>query len=205
MQIGDCVIIRDFVTNDTLLSGHIVNITDNPSGIALSSNKFLFVNPNSTKLIIEKCDFVNDIDLTSKLLDQQQTYIVYKHNNIDNTFEYDFFMWNEIEPEVKETCELLNRLSFVETYSSCCGHGKIPAYIDFHILNYDKFFDFITFLNENGIHSYCSKHNEIEDYMYRLRFLVGVEGKGTCHLELVDINENFIPLNKAIKKFLTLV
>lgn len=198
MQIGDYVEVTDSSSNNLLLAGKIAKITDNPKGYSIDGK--LFFNPNSECFNIRKIDHeVKNIYNTSCESDK---YITFYHNNIDNDFKYDFFMWNDIEPEVIETVDLLNKLGFVETYSSCSGHGKIPAYIDFHILNYERFFDFIEFLNKNGIQSYCNKHNEIEDYMYRLRFLIGVESKGSCHLELVDINENFDKLNRVINKFL---
>ena len=199
MQIGDFIIIRDFITNEILLSGRIVNSTDNPQGISLSSNKLLFVNPNSTKLSFEKCDFVNDNDWISTYLDKQQTYTFYKHNNIDNTFDYDFFMWDEIEPEVKEICELLNQMDGIETYSSCSGHGIIPPWVDFYVWNWNNFFNLLDFLRNNKQGSKTFKHNEIESTH---RFIVGVEGKSTVHLESLEINSNFSELCKVLKRYL---
>ena len=199
MQIGDFIIIRDFITNEILLSGSIVNSTDNPQGISLSSNKLLFVNPNSTKLSFEKCDFVNDNDWISTYLDKQQTCTFYKHNNIDNTFDYDFFMWDEIEPEVKEICELLNQMDGIETYSSCSGHGIIPPWVDFYVWNWNNFFNLLDFLRNNKQGSKTFKHNEIESTH---RFIVGVEGKSTVHLESLEINSNFSELCKVLKRYL---
>ena len=199
MQIGDFIIIRDFITNEILLSGRIVNSTDNPQGISLSSNKLLFVNPNSTKLSFEKCDFVNDNDWISTYLDKQQTYTFYKHNNIDNTFDYDFFMWDEIEPEVKEICELLNQMDGIETYSSCSGHGIIPPWVDFYVWNWNNFFNLLDFLRNNKQGSKTFKHNEIESTHI---FIVGVEGKSTVHLESLEINSNFSELCKVLKRYL---
>lgn len=197
IHVLDKIAVRDVFTKKLILSGEVKTITYNPYGYSVDN--ILFINPKSEKFIIEKVDsadvFIEDIET----LDRH--YILFQHNDIDNNFEYDFFMWNEIEPEVKETVELLNSLKFVETYSSCSGHGKIPAYIDFHIINYDAFCDLICFLNKNGIKSYCNKHKEAEEDTYKLRFLIGVEGKGTCHLELVDIDQNFDKLNKIIKKY----
>lgn len=200
MQNGDYILVQDALSDEILMSGTISKITDNPKGYSVDG--IIFVNPNSSKLIINKVYSLFKTNICYKDKITEDRYKIIKHNNIDNTFEYDFFMWNEIEPEVKETCELLNSLRFVETYSSCSGHGKIPSYIDFHILDYNKFFDFLVFLNENDIYSYTSKHQEIEEGDYRLRFLVGVEGKGTCHLELVDIDEKFDKLNIKIRKYL---
>lgn len=199
MQIGDFIIIRDFITDKVLLSGRIVNSTDNPRGISLSSNKLLFVNPNSTKLSFEKCDFVNDNDWISTYLDKQQVYTFYKHNNIDNTFDYDFFMWDEIEPEVKEICELLNQIDGIETYSSCSGHGIIPPWVDFYVWNWNNFFNLLDFLRNNKQGSKTFKHNEIESMH---RFIVGVEGKSTVHLESLEINSNFSELCKVLKRYL---
>lgn len=202
MQIGDFMIIRDFITDKVLLSGRIVNSTDNPRGISLSSNKFLFINPDSTKLSFEKCNFVNDNDWISTYLDKQQVYTFYKHNNIDNTFDYDFFMWDEIEPEVKEVCELLNQIPGIETYSSCSGHGIIAPWVDFYIKDIDKFYDLLDYLKANGYTSKTEKHREVEtDY----RFIMGVEGRGTCHLEGLEINSNFSELCDILKKYIRLV
>lgn len=199
MQVGDYAIVRDFITNKILLSGQVVNITDNPCGIALSSNELLFINSNSTRLTVERCNFVNDNDWISGILDKQQAYIFYKHNNIDNTFEYDFFMWNEIEPEVKEICELLNQIDGIETYSSCSGHGKIPPYVDFHILDWNNFCNMLDFLHNNNQPSKTIKHNDIES---KHRFIVGVEGRGTCHLESLEINSKFEDLCVVLKKYI---
>lgn len=197
MQIGSYIRVIDSITKNELITGKITKATDNPKGYSVDG--ILFFNPNSKKFKIEELD--RKIRNSYNTICTNDKYIYFKDNNIDNTFDYDFFMWNEIEPEVKETCELLNKLTFVETYSSCSGHGKIPAYIDFHVLDYNRFFEFLEFLGKNGIKSYCSKHMELEEDEYKLRFLVGVEGKGTCHLELVDINSNFDKLNKCIRKF----
>lgn len=196
MQIGNYIKVFDKEAN-ILLSGQIKVITDNPKGYSVDG--IFFVNPNSKKFNIIKEE--KPIEQLYNTKCESDSYILYKHNNIDNTFDYDFFMWTEIEPEVKETVDLLNSLNFIKTYSSCSGHGKIPSYIDFNILNFEKFFNFLIFINENGIQSYCNKHQEIEDYMYKIRFLVGVEGKDTCHLELVEINQTFDKLNKIIKKY----
>ena len=59
MQIDDYITIKDH-TGNLLLSGRITKITDNPQGISLSCNNYLFINPNSNKFVIEKCNFVND-------------------------------------------------------------------------------------------------------------------------------------------------
>lgn len=197
LAIGDFITVNDSATNSVLLTGSISKITENPTGYSVDG--ILFVNPNSIRITVNKTSSCVP-EYHNELLTENR-YKIYTHNNIDNTFDYDFFMWTEIEEGVKETVELLNNLKFVETYSSCCGHGKIPAYIDFHILDYNKFFDFLDYLNKNDIHSYCSKHQGDDENHYKIRFLIGVEGKGTCHLELVEIDQNFDKLNKVIKKF----
>ena len=115
-------------------------------------------------------------------------YITYRHNNIDNTFEYDFFMWDKIESEVQEICELLNQIPGIETYSSCSGHGIIPPYVDFYINDIDQFYSLLEFLRDNDQPSKTAKHNEVESTH---RFIVGVEGRGTCHLESLEINSKF--------------
>lgn len=199
MRIGDFIFVQDSITNNILLSGTISKITNNPAGYSIDG--ILFMNPNSPKLKINKAYSLMKQNICFKDLMTEDKYKIYKHNNIDNTFDYDFFMWNEIEPEVKETVELLNSLKFVETYSSCSGHGKIPAYIDFHILNYEAFFDFLAFLNKHGLKSYCIKHGELEEE-YKIRFIIGVEEKNTCHLELVDVNSDFNKLNVLISKYI---
>ena len=150
-------------------------------------------------MIFEKCDFVNDNDWISTYLDKQQAYTFYKHNNIDNTFDYDFFMWDEIEPEVKEICELLNQIDGIETYSSCSGHGIIPPWVDFYVWNWNNFFNLLDFLRNNKQGSKTFKHNEIESTH---RFIVGVEGKSTVHLESLEINSNFSELCKVLKRYL---
>ena len=183
----------DKKTGSLVLSGKVLNQTDNPIGISVDG--ILFINPNN--FVVKEvyfADFFQDTNIKNK-------YRVFLNNNIDNTFEYDFFMWNEIEPEVKPTVDLLNSLGFIETYSSCSGHGKIPPYIDFKILDYTIFFDFIEFLNNNGIKSYCSKHAELDEDEYKIRFIIGVESKGTCHLELLEPNQSFDKINRCIQKY----
>lgn len=194
-KIGDKILVFDKDTKELLLSGILTNITDNPNG--LSMNNILFINPNSKRLVIKVS---KDIIPVTTSLDLSK-YQYYTHNNIDNTFDYDFFMWNEIEPEVKDTIHLLNKLGFIETYSSCSGHGKYPAYIDFIIRDYTKFFLFLEELHQYGLVSYTTKHAELNEG-YKYRFIVGAEGYSTCHLELVEINTTFVPLNKGIKKYL---
>ena len=195
MKVGDKVIIYEKNTNNCIDSGIIKTITNNPRGISLDN--LLFYNPNS--FIIEKLKSNIDLkDYNHCILDKSK-YIYYNHNNIDNTFVYDLFEWNPIELEVKETVDLLNSLGFLETYSSCSGHNIIPSYIDFKILDSEKFYFFIDFLNKNGIYSYTYKHQEIEDPY--IRFLLAVEGHNTCHLELINIDSSFERLNKVIKGY----
>lgn len=198
MQIDDYITIKDH-TGNLLLSGRITKITDNPQGISLSCNNYLFINPNSNKFVIEKCNFVNDNDWISEYLDKQVVFIFYKHNNIDNTFDYDFFMWDEIEPEVKEICELLNQIPGIETYSSCSGHGIIPPWVDFYIKDINIFYDLLDFLRNNNQASKTDKHNEVES---KHRFIIGVEGRGTCHLESLEINSEFKELCRVLKKYI---
>ena len=198
MKVGDYMIVKDANNKITLIHGKISKITNNPAGYSVDN--ILFINPNSKKFIITRSEKPL-LEQVYNVACESDNYITYKHNNIDNTFEYDFFMWNEIEPEVKETVDLLNQLDFVKTYSSCSGHGKIPSYIDFHILNYEKFFVFLHFLNKHGIHSYCDKHGELKED-YKIRFIVGVEEINTCHLELVEIYSNFDKLNDLLKLYI---
>lgn len=198
MQLGDYVKIKD-LTGNLLLSGKITKITDNPKGISLSSNNLLFINPNSNKVNIEKIDFINDIDYISQYLDKQAVFIFYRHNNIDNTFEYDFFMWNEIEPEVKEICELLNQVPGIETYSSCSGHGIIAPWVDFYIKDYNSFNDLLDFLNKYNLPSKTAKHNDIYT---KHRFIMGAEGRNTCHLESLEINSSFQDICKILYKYI---
>lgn len=198
MQLGDYVKIKD-LTGNVLLSGHITKITDNPQGISLSCNDYLFANPNSNKFVIEKCDYINDNDWISEYLDKQAVFIFYSHNNIDNTFDYDFFMWDEIEPEVKKICELLNQIDGIETYSSCSGHGEIPPYVDFYIKDINKFYDLLDFLKDNEQPSQTYKHQDIDT---KHRFIMGVEGRGTCHLESLEINSDFHDLCLVLNKYI---
>ena len=195
MQINDYIEVRDSINDALLLSGKISKITDNPAGYSVDG--ILFVNPNSNRLKITKVE--TPIKQIYNTVCQSDNYILYKHNNIDNTFKYDFFMWGEIEPEVKEVCELLNQIPGIETYSSCSGHGKIPPYVDFHVNNWDVFLDLLDFLCKQQQCSATYKHQEFEG---EHRFVVGVEGKGTCHLEGLKINSNFMNLCKVLKKYI---
>ena len=52
MQIGDFIFVQDSITNDILMSGTISKITDNPVGYSIDG--ILFMNPNSSKLKINK-------------------------------------------------------------------------------------------------------------------------------------------------------
>lgn len=196
MVIGDSIIVKDIVSGITLMHGKISKITGNPAGYSIDG--ILFVNPNSKKIAIIKSE--------NPLLEQvyntaceSDRYIRYKHNNIDNTFEYDFFMWDDIEPEVKEICDLLNQIEGIETYSSCSGHGKIPPYVDFYITDVDRFYDLLEFLKNNNQPSKTDKHHEVES---KHRFIMGVEGKGTCHLESLEINSRFKELCRVLKKYI---
>lgn len=200
MKVGEYISVKD-LTGNLLLSGKITKITDNPSGISLSSNDLLFINPNSKKFTIENKDFINDNDYISQYLDNQCAFNFYKHNNIDNTFDYDFFMWDEIEPEVKKICELLNQIDGIETYSSCSGHGIIPPWVDFYIKDVDKFYSLLEFLRDNNLPSKTAKHNDVES---KHRFIIGVEGKGTCHLESLEISSEFKELCVLLNKYVRL-
>lgn len=195
MQVGDYVTVFDSRDHIFLLSGQITNITENPAGYSIGD--LLFFNPNSNKFLINKVEFVDNITNINTI--ENRDYKIIQHNNIDNTFEYDFFMWNEIEPEVKEICELLNKIPGIETYSSCCGHEKIPPYVDFHVYNWDSFYNMLDFLRDNNQPSKTAKHNDIES---KHRFIVGVEGKGTVHLEGLEINSKFEDLCKVLKRYI---
>lgn len=197
MQINDFIFVQDSITNDILMSGTISKITDNPVGYSVDG--ILFVNPNSSKLKINKTYSLIKQNMCFKDLITEDKYNIYKHNNIDNTFDYDFFMWNEIEPEVKEICELLNQIPGIETYSSCSGHGIIPPWVDFYIKDINLFYNLLDFLYNNKQSSKTNKHNEVES---KHRFIIGVEGRGTCHLESLEINSRFKELCKVLKKYI---
>lgn len=55
---------------------------------------------------------------------------------------------SKIDPEIRELVDLINNVEGIETTSSCCGHGKYPAYIycvadsvaDLHKFMYDYFY-----------------------------------------------------------------
>lgn len=199
MQIGDCIEVRNFITDEYLLGGKISKITDNPAGYSIDG--ILFVNPNSSRIRVNKV-IIPLFDRCFNECITEDKYKIIKHNNIDNTFDYDFFMWDEIEPEVKEICELLNQIPGIETYSSCSGHGIIAPWVDFYIKDIDKFYDLLDYLKANGYTSKTEKHHEVEtDY----RFIMGVEGRGTCHLEGLEINSNFSELCDILKKYIRLV
>lgn len=197
MQIGDFIFVQDSITNNILMSGTISKITDNPIGYSIDG--VLFMNPNSPKLKINKAYSLMKQNICFKDLITKDKYKIYKHNNIDNTFDYDFFMWNEIELEVKEICELLNQIPGIETYSSCSGHGIIPPWVDFYIKDINLFYNLLDFLYNNKQSSKTNKHNEVES---KHRFIMGVEGRGTCHLESLEINSRFKELCKVLKKYI---
>lgn len=195
IQIGDYVIVFDNRDHTFLLSGKITNVTENPKGYSIGG--LLFFNPDSDRFLINKIDYENDAINMNKI--ENSDYCIIHHNNIDNTFKYDFFMWNEIEPEVKKVCELLNQIDGIETYSSCSGHGKIPPYVDFYIHDMNKFNDLLDFLRNNGQPSQTYKHQDIKT---NHRFIIGVEGRGTCHLESLEINSNFHELCVVLNKYI---
>lgn len=197
MVIGDSIIVKDTISGITLMHGKISKITDNPAGYSIDG--ILFVNPNSKKITVIKSENVL-LEQVYNTACESDRYITYKHNNIDNTFEYDFFMWDEIELEVKEICELLNQIPGIETYSSCSGHGIIPPYVDFYIHDYNAFCDMLDFLRESNVPSKTDKHNDI--YTTH-RFIMGVEGRGTCHLESLEINSKFQELCEVLKRYIT--
>ena len=196
MQIGDNIEVRNFITDEYLLGGKISKITDNPAGYSIDG--ILFVNPNSSRIRVNKV-IIPLFDRCFNECITEDKYKIIKHNNIDNTFDYDFFMWDEIEPEVKEICELLNQIPGIETYSSCSGHGIIPPYVDFYINNIDQFYNLLEFFKNNNQPSKTAKHNEVES---KHRFIMGVEGRGTCHLESLEINSEFKELCRVLKKYI---
>ena len=196
MQIGDNIEVRNFITDEYLLGGKISKITDNPAGYSIDG--ILFVNPNSSRIRVNKV-IIPMFDRCFNQCITEDKYKIIKHNNIDNTFDYDFFMWDEIEPEVKEICELLNQIPGIETYSSCSGHGIIPPYVDFYINNIDQFYNLLEFFKNNNQPSKTAKHNEVES---KHRFIMGVEGRGTCHLESLEINSEFKELCRVLKKYI---
>jgi hypothetical protein len=195
MKVGDYIIVFDSRDRDFVLSGKIKNITANPEGYSVDG--LLFFNPNSDKILINKVEIADNIININKI--KNEYYTIIQHNNIDNTFEYDFFMWNEIEPEVKKICELLNKIDCIETYSSCNGHGKIPPYVDFYVKDWNKFLDLLEFLRNNNQSSKSIKHNDVES---KHRFIIGVEGKSTVHLESLEVNSDFSELCKVLKRYL---
>jgi hypothetical protein len=196
MQIGDSIIVKDIVSDITLIHGKISKITNNPAGYSIDG--ILFINPNSKKFKIIKSENIL-LEQVYNTACESDCYITYRHNNIDNTFEYDFFMWDKIESEVQEICELLNQIPGIETYSSCSGHGIIPPYVDFYINDIDQFYSLLEFLRDNDQPSKTAKHNEVESTH---RFIVGVEGRGTCHLESLEINSKFKELCRVLKKYI---
>lgn len=196
MQIGDYIRVQDSAMGILLIAGKIIKATANPKGYSVDGK--LFFNPDSSKFNITILDFeVKNLYCTA--CEDSNKYIRYNHNNIDNTFEYDFFEWNDIEPEVFKVCELLNKIPGIETYSSCSGHSKMPPYVDFHVYNWNIFYDVLDFLQYNNQPSKTFKHNDIES---KHRFIIGVEGKGTVHLESLEINSKFEGLCEVLKKYI---
>ena len=57
MQNGDYILVQDALSDEILMSGTISKITDNPKGYSVDG--IIFVNPNSSKLIINKIVFSN--------------------------------------------------------------------------------------------------------------------------------------------------
>lgn len=194
ITVGDYIKVFDKTTNKLLISGKISNLTDRPAGYSIDN--MIFVNSNSPKFIIEKVDNIENY--ISKEI-TKENYNIIEHNNLDNSEDYDFFMWNEIEPEVKEVCELLNQIPGIETYSSCSGHGIKPPWVEFFIRDMNSFGDLLEFLRSNGQTSKTYKHQEIDS---KHRFIIGVEGKGTCHLESTEINSSFKELCRVLKKYI---
>lgn len=194
MQIGDYIKVLDRKGN-ILLSGQIKIITDNPKGYSMDG--IFFINPNSKKFDIIKEEKPIQQSYNTKC--ESDMYIFYKHNNIDNSFEYDFFMWNEIEPEVKEICNLLNQIPGIETYSSCSGHGIIAPWVDFYIKDYNNFNDLLDFLKKYDLPSKTAKHSDV---CTKHRFIMGVEGRHTCHLEGLEINSSFQDICKILYKYI---
>lgn len=199
MQLGDYIEIFDKESKIFLLSGIIKKVTDNPKGYSVDG--LLFFNPNSDKFEIRKHEVVSLISSVINIveIENNQKYKVIKNNNIDNTFEYDFFMWNEIEPEVKEICNLLNQIPGIETYSSCSGHGIIAPWVDFYIKDYNNFNDLLDFLKKYDLPSKTAKHNDV---CTKHRFIMGVEGRHTCHLEGLEINSSFQDICKILYKYI---
>ena len=193
ITVGDYIKVYDSTTNKLLMSGRISNLTDEPAGYSVDN--MIFVNFNSPKFKIEKVNTTENY--ISKEITKEK-YTIIEHNDLDNSINYDFFMWNEIEPEVKEICELLNQIPGIETYSSCSGHGIKPPWVEFFIRDNNSFGDLLEFLRSNGQTSKTYKHQEIDT---KHRFIIGVEGKGTCHLESTEINGNFKDLCRALKKY----
>lgn len=192
--VGDYIKVYDSTTNELLMSGRISNLTDEPAGYSVDN--MIFVNFNSLKFKIEKVNTAENY--ISKEITKEK-YNIIEHNDLDNSIDYDFFMWNEIEPEVKEICELLNQIPGIETYSSCSGHGIKPPWVEFFIRDNNSFGDLLEFLRSNGQTSKTYKHQEIDT---KHRFIIGVEGKGTCHLESTEINGSFKDLCRVLKKYI---
>ena len=78
-------------------------------------------------------------------------------------------------------------------------HSIIPPYVDFYIQDTNKFNDLLDFLRDNEQPSQTYKHQDIET---KHRFIIGVEGKGTVHLESLEINSKFEDLCRVLKKYI---
>ena len=64
----------------------------------------------------------------------------------------------------------------------------------------DEVGDMLDFLRESNVPSKTDKHNDI--YTTH-RFIMGVEGRGTCHLESLEINSKFQELCEVLKRYIT--
>ncbi len=49
------------------------------------------------------------------------------------TFDYKGKYGEEMDPEVVDLCNAMNSLPGIETFNSCCGHGKNPFHIWFEV------------------------------------------------------------------------
>jgi hypothetical protein len=126
-----CKIINRF-TKKIVASGKIINHKTLPIKCITFDNKYFF---NLNKKFLYKfifCDFCEETKLNIKKYDilhwrevfDNKNYLIYRENDM-----------SELDKEIEPLVYAINDYLHIQTCSSCCGHGRLNAWIDIRFNN----------------------------------------------------------------------
>lgn len=199
--------VYDKILNKVIVRDEMIFSKKKPRCISFD-NKYFF-NIESDRFDITETDNEEIIKLDENFLTNNYNIILWKHSylHLKESVFRDFTI-EELYKEVEKLVKVLNKIQYVTTVGSCCGHGNECLWVDMICHNFNSlidivnictnkkfsdYFDIIILENENKI----EKHKSIMIKLTTKQDIVGDVAYKYAN-ELADYLEGYIE-NKTIK------